>query len=75
MVNFEEDLQLHFDIFRILGLENVEKEKCCIRLFFYIFESFGEVSLAKNLSKIEILPFLEPQNMKISPAKIHPLKQ
>ena len=32
LVNFEEDLQLHFDIFRILGLENVEKEKCCIRL-------------------------------------------
>ena len=70
---------MFFDIFEILGPQNWDLEmlkKCCIRLicFSSFFGSFGEVNLAKiiakNLAKIEKPPFLEPQNMKISPAKI-----
>ena len=62
--------KLHFDIYGILRLKNVQNVLHLSDLFFSIFGSFGEVSLAKNLAKIEKPPFLEPQNMKISPAKI-----
>ena len=67
LANFEEDLQLHFDIFGILGLKNVEKVLHLSDLFFSIFGSFGQVSLAKiiakNLAKIEKPPLWEHQNM------------
>ena len=45
-------------------------KKCCIRVICFspFYGSFGEVNLAKI--KIEKPPFWEPQNMKISPAKI-----
>ena len=66
--------KLHFDIYGILRLKNVQNVLHLSDLFFSIFGSFGEVSLAKiiakNLAKIEKPPFWEPQNMKISPAKI-----
>ena len=70
---------MFFDSFGILGPQNWDLEmlkKCCIRVVCLspFFGSFGEVSLAKIiakiLAKIEKLPFWEPQNMKISPAKI-----